>query len=64
MLMKTRHNDEERENWVNNDEGLYLLQRHSRLSMRNFIRQNRELIDGCIDNVCSGTKPAHYLAYQ
>lgn len=56
-------NDNEREQWVSNDEGLYNEQRRSRLSMRDFIRQNRAMIDECIGNVTTGKKPAHYLAY-
>lgn len=46
-----------------NDEGLYNWFRSSRLSMRNFIRQNREELDECINRVTSGEKPPHYLAY-
>lgn len=61
--MKNRINDKERELWVANDEGLYLEQRRSRLSMRAFIRENRELIDEVIRNVTEGRKPAHYLEY-
>jgi hypothetical protein len=63
MTQKTRHNDEERRQWVSNDEGLYNLYRCGRVSMRKFVRDNRELIDGVIDQVTSGNKPAHYLAY-
>jgi len=58
-----RINDEERCLWILNDEGLYNEQRRSRKSMRAFIRENREMIDGCIRNVTEGRKPAHYLAY-
>lgn len=38
-------NDSDREDWINNDEGLYNWQRGSGLSMRNFIRANRAAID-------------------
>ena len=41
-------NDDDREQWINNDEGLYNWQRSSRLSMRNFIRQNRTELDAHI----------------
>jgi len=41
-------NNNEREQWINNDEGLYLWWKRSRLSMREFIRQNRDEIDSCI----------------
>jgi hypothetical protein len=56
-------NDSERENWVNNDEGLYNWKRSSGLSMRKFIRENRAEITRVIENVTGGKKPAHYLAY-
>jgi hypothetical protein len=42
-------NDGEREVWVINDEGLYNWQRRSGLSMRNFIRENRDELDRIID---------------
>lgn len=41
-------NDSERELWVLNDEGLYLDQRHSRLSMTAYIRSNRVMLDAYI----------------
>ncbi len=56
-------NDAERENWVDNDEGLYSLWRYSRKSKRKFIRANRAMIDTAIVNVTTGQKPAHYLKY-
>lgn len=59
----SKHNDEERRQWIENDEGLYNWQRSSRQSMKQFIRENRAEIDAAIDNVTSGRKPAHYLAY-
>ena len=58
-----KHNDEERRQWVDNDEGLYDLQRCSGMSMREWIRKNRDFIDQCIDNVVSGKESAHYLKY-
>jgi hypothetical protein len=58
-----KHNDEERRQWVENDEGLYNWYRGSRLSMTRFIRQNRAEIDEVINNVLENRKPAHYLAY-
>lgn len=54
-------NDQERAQWVDNDEGLYRLK--GRMSMRKFIRENRALIDEVIERVTKGSKPAHYLAY-
>lgn len=56
-------NDAERAQWVDNDEGLYVWWRDSRLTKREFIRQNREELDRVIDNVLNGRKPAHYLVY-
>lgn len=56
-------NDEDRRQWVDNDEGLHDLQRASRQPIRKWIRANRELIDAVIRNVRDGVKPAHYLKY-
>jgi len=47
--MKRQRNDEEREQWIDNDEGLYLWWIGSKQSYRNFIRENREQIDTVID---------------
>jgi hypothetical protein len=43
-------NDDERENWINNDEYLYNEWRshRPRLSIREYIRQNRASIDAVI----------------
>ena len=41
-------NDSERELWVLNDEPLYNLHIASRLPMRRFIRENREMLDETI----------------
>jgi hypothetical protein len=56
-------NDTERAEWIDNDEGLYDWWRSSHQSKRQFIRENRAEIDAAINNVTSGTKPAHYLKY-
>jgi hypothetical protein len=58
-----RLTNDDREDWVNNDEGLYDWWQASGLSIRAFIRQNRELIDEAINNVVGGKQPAHYLKY-
>jgi hypothetical protein len=63
MPRNSKHNDSERAAWVDNDEGLYNLQRRSRLSQRRWVRENRELIDTVIDGVTSGDVRAHFLAY-
>jgi hypothetical protein len=41
-------NDTERAQWIANDEGLYNWQRSSRLSVRAFIKANRDELDGII----------------
>jgi len=64
-VQRSTHNDEERRQWVDNDEGLYDLWRSERprKSQRQWIRENRALIDDCIDRVVGGNQPAHYLKY-
>jgi hypothetical protein len=44
-------NDVEREQWVNNDEYLYSLWKDSGLSMRTFIREQRDHIDQHINSI-------------
>jgi hypothetical protein len=56
-------NDEARRQWVLNDEGLYLLWRHSKRAIKYWIQENREQIDEIIDNIESGKKKQHYLVY-
>lgn len=56
-------NDNDRETWVSNDEGLYDMWTRSKLSMRSFVRENRKLIDEVAGNVKTGTKRQHYLKY-
>lgn len=62
-----RLNDEERRQWVENDEGLYNLcraeMRMERISKKEWIKKNRGLIDRAAGLIVSGEKPAHYLAY-
>lgn len=62
-MAKSKHNDTERRQWVDNDEGLYNMARRYKGGIRAFIRDNREMIDRVIDNVVDGKKPAHYLEY-
>ncbi len=57
-------NDRSRELWLDNDEGLYNWWRRSRLGKRKFVQANRAEIDKVVNNVLSGAKPAHYLAYD
>ena len=56
-------NDTERAQWVDNDEGLYKAARKAK-NRRQWIRENRALIDEVIGNVTSGNKPPHYMAYD
>ena len=60
-------NDNEREQWVNNDEGLYDMykrwRRHNKGGMRGFIRANRAEIDSLITGVSDGSRRAHDLKY-
>ena len=60
-------NNSERSDWIDNDEGLYILcknwMRRNTGGRRKFIQEHRELIDSVIGNVCSGRQPASYLAY-
>ncbi len=44
-------NDKDREEHINNDEGLYHMQRRSGLSMRAFIRANRAELDKVINKI-------------
>lgn len=57
-------NDDDREDFVMNDEGLYDMWRRSRQTMRVFIRNNRAIIDEVITNTKSGAKRQHYLKYN
>jgi hypothetical protein len=41
-------NNQEREQWIQNDEGLYNWWKRSRTSLRVFIRENRAEIDAAI----------------
>lgn len=56
-------NNADRSQWIDNDEGLYLWWKSSRLPKRKFISENKEEIDKVINNVVSSHKPAHHLAY-
>jgi len=51
------------EQWIDNDEGLYNWWRSSGMGKRAFIKENRAELEQCIDNVTTGRKGAHYLAY-
>jgi len=62
-MARRRINDDDRRQWVLNDEGLYLLQQESRRSVREFVCMNRALIDEVIGNVTTGARRQHYLVY-
>lgn len=53
-------NTREREQWIDNDEGLYNWWRSSRLSKREFIRQHRDELDQAIDNALHPCRPDCY----
>ena len=57
-------NDQDRAQWIDNDEGLYNWWRSSRMPKAKFIRENRDELTRCIENVTSGRRNAHYLAYN
>ena len=56
-------NNNDRSQWVDNDEGLYSWWKSTKLSKRKFIQENRAEIDSAIFSVLTGKKPAHYLVY-
>ena len=56
-------NDDDRHQWVLNDEGLYRMWRASKMALRQWIRQNRDFIDTVTGNVTAGRRQAHYLVY-
>ena len=56
-------NDKDREQWIDNDEGLYCWWRSTRQPKRRFINENRQALTETINNVLNSTKPAHYLRY-
>lgn len=53
-------NNSEREQWIDNDEGLYNWWRSSRLSKREFIKQNRDEIDAAINRVLAPARPRQW----
>jgi len=55
--------DEEREQWVSNDEGLYDAWEQSGLTMKQYIEANRERIDWVARLVTHGTRRQHFLKY-
>lgn len=62
-MAKQTLNDDDRAQWIDNDEGLYRWWWCSRLPKREFIRKNRDAITAAIMPVLTGDKPAHHLAY-
>ena len=57
-------NDTEREQWVDNDEGLYLMWHGSCIgSKRLFVRKHRQEIDEVISNIVDKGAPTGYLIY-
>lgn len=56
-------NNSDRNQWIDNDEGLYNWWKSSGLNKAEFIKLYKQEIDQVINNVTSNKKPAHYLAY-
>lgn len=56
-------NNTYREQWIDNDEGLYNWWKSTRLSKAKFIKENRAEIDAAIERMTSGKERQHYLAY-
>lgn len=63
MARKQTINDNDRGQWIDNDEGLYCMWLDTGLSKTEFIRRNRAAITEAIKNVTSNKRPAHYLKY-
>lgn len=57
-------NDTERERWVLNDEFLYNRWKRSRLSMRKFVRTEREDIDSYIASYQRSHSPQQRLGFR
>lgn len=62
-MRKATLNDQDRAQWIDNDEGLYCWWQASHQSKSAFIRANRAALTEAILNVREGRKPAHYLRY-
>lgn len=58
-------NDSEREDWINNDEGLYLWWKSSKQSITKFIRENREELTQIIQaTITSKPRAKQWYDYQ
>ena len=55
--------NDDRKQWVDNDEGLYLMWKASGLSKDAFVRDHKVDVNTVINKVLSGEEQAHYLAY-
>lgn len=53
-------NNAEREQWIDNDEGLYNWWRSLHMSKRAFIKENREELDACIERALHPHEPRRY----
>lgn len=60
---RVTRNDKDRREWVLSDEGLYNMQRASSVSLKEWVKRNRAMIDEVIDNINSGRRKEHYLVY-
>jgi len=60
-----QRNDNDRREWVENDEGLYRLcmtgMRMEGVSKKEWVKRNRGLIDAMVDGTLRGDRPAHTI---
>jgi len=56
-MAKNKLNNDDRRQWIDNDEGLYNWYRSSRLSMTKFIKENKEELDAAINRVLNAPPP-------
>lgn len=57
---KPNRSDADREEWILNDEGLYMWWKSSRMPMRRFVRENRREIDEAIDRALAPPSQRRY----
>jgi len=57
-------NDRDRKRWVDNDDGLNVRWKKSGMSKRQWIQENRRLIDDVAGNGVDGIILEHYFEHQ
>jgi hypothetical protein len=63
MAKRQTINDNDRRDFVDNDEGLYDMWRRSGVGQYRWVRENRTMIDEVLKAVRDGARPAHFLKY-